>query len=746
MGRLALTYEDRLNLLRETKLRQTREKLAQRGYMDGDDHGCIAVVDGFRFEPVANRADGAFAGFAGWGLNFRRLFEVHPTYVDPVDALAGRWMVHLGSYRAFGWPPELDYPHLREEQERYGIISGIGAAQHFGPDRRIGLTLGWGGLLEKIRRCRAAHGPDKAAFYDAEENVVVGIQAWIRRHVEAIRETASRETRPELQANLREMAEANDWIVSDPPRTLREACQWIAWFHMASRTYNGDGAGDQLDELLRPYYERDIAEGRIDDEDAIFILACLLLNDPQYCQIGGPAPDGRDQTTRISFLILEAAHRMRIPCNLTIRVHDGLDPELYRKGVRHLLEDGKGWPRFSGDRGLTEGFMRAGHSAELARRRIAVGCHWMAIPGIEYTMNDCVKINAAKVFDVAFWDMMGGDPCSLSRAECAGGGEPDVARERAGVRASAEPPSTARLWRLFTDHIRRAVLCTAKGIDFHLAHQKDNHPELLINLLCQGPLEQGLDASDGGVELYNMCVDGSGLATAADSFGALEQRVEQERVLTWDEIAQHMRTDYQAPGGERVRLMMKTAGRYGHGGSLGDAWAVRISRMFTEAVRERPTPGGRAMIPGWFSWSSTIPMGKAVGATPNGRRAGAPISHGANPDPGFRKDGAPTAMAKAIAAIQPGYGNTAPIQLELDPGVARDAEAVEKIGQLIRGHFDLGGTLFNINILDAETLRAAHRNPAAYPGLVVRVTGFTAYFASLSPEFRQLVVDRLIEE
>jgi formate C-acetyltransferase len=139
-------------------------------------------------------------------------------------------------------------------------------------------------------------------------------------------------------------------------------------------------------------------------------------------------------------------------------------------------------------------------------------------------------------------------------------------------------------------------------------------------------------------------------------------------------------------------------------------------------------------------------MGKVVPATPNGRRAWAPISHGANPDPGFRKDGAPTAMAKAIASIQPGYGNTAPIQLELDPGLAHDAEAVEKIGQLIKGHFDLGGTLFNINILDADTLRAAHKDPAAYPDLVVRVTGFTAYFASLSPEFRQLVVDRLIEE
>ena len=171
-----------------------------------------------------------------------------------------------------------------------------------------------------------------------------------------------------------------------------------------------------------------------------------------------------------------------------------------------------------------------------------------------------------------------------------------------------------------------------------------------------------------------------------------------------------------------------------------------MSERFTRLVKERPTPGGRSMIPGWFTWSATISLGKQVGATPNGRRAGEPISHGANPDPGFRRDGAATAMSAAIAAIQPGYGNTAPIQLELDPGLARGREGVEKIASLIRTHFDQGGTLFNINVIDADRLREAHDDPAKYPDLIVRVTGFTAHFAALSPEFRQLVVDRIIQE
>jgi formate C-acetyltransferase len=330
-----------------------------------------------------------------------------------------------------------------------------------------------------------------------------------------------------------------------------------------------------------------------------------------------------------------------------------------------------------------------------------------------------VKINVAKVFEAAFREMMTESPGDAS---------------------------IANLYGRFSEHLRRAVLCTARGIDFHLAHQKDNQPELMLNLLSHGPIEKGLDASDGGLEFYNMCIDGSALATTADSFAALEQRIEREKVLTWAEIAEHLKNDYGGAEGERVRLMMKHGPHYGQGGSLGDEWAVRISRLFTGLVKAGPTPGGRNLIPGWFSWANTIGMGKILGATPNGRRAGEPISHGANPDPGFRRDGAPTAMARAIAAVQPGYGNTAPIQLELDPGLSKDEGGVEKIAALIKTHFDLGGTLFNINVVDAEKIREAHKDPSKYPDLVVRVTGFTAYFAALSPAFRQLVVDRLIAE
>jgi len=333
-------------------------------------------------------------------------------------------------------------------------------------------------------------------------------------------------------------------------------------------------------------------------------------------------------------------------------------------------------------------------------------------------LNDIPKVNFAAVFEVALRDMM----------------------------ASGAEPSVDLLWQRFTWHLRRAIEVMAEGLDFHMKYMQHVCPELVLDLLCHGPIEKGLDVSAGGVEYYNLCVDGAALATTADSFAALEKWVEQEKRLTWAQLMHYLDTDWAGPDGERARLMMKRTPRFGSGGSRADEYAVRIADTFTRLVKEKPTPDGYNMIPGLFSWALTIMMGKDVGATPNGRHAGDPISHGPNPDPGFRKDGAPTAMAVAVAAVQPGYGNAGPMQLDLDPGLSKDEGGLERVADLIRTHFALGGTQINMNVMDKEKILEAHRDPTKYPDLVVRVTGFSAYFASLSPEFRQMVVDRIIAE
>ncbi len=716
-------------------MQQTREKQELLGAMNHDDHALILPpperrevirtisssgmpitdcrLDGFAVVP--NHPSGGMFGPRACGENFRRLLDVHPVFIDPVSSLAGGYMTNFFSFRRPHWKPELSFDHLRPMIDRYQLSPGIGAAQHFCQDLQIGLELGWGGLLKKIAYYRAEN-PQRGDFYAGLEACVLGIHGWITRTAAAAREMAAAEADAGVRQNLLEIAEINERLVTEAPATFREACQWILWYQVSGRMYDGSGSLGRLDVLLQPFYDADVAAGRLTDDEAVFHLACLLLRDTAYLQLGGPDADGRDVTSRLSYLVLEAAHALRIPVNVGVCVGPSTDPGLLRRGLEIMFADKTGIPKFLGVDQTAAGFARNGYPMELARQRAYSGCHWSGLPGREYTLNDCVKINFAAVFDVALREML--DDATFSR-------------------------TTAELWERFELHLVKAVDATAQCIDFHMAHMGDVLPELMLDLLCHGPVERGLDAAAGGVEYYNLCVDGSALATTADSFAAIEQRVEREQRLTWDELAAHLDCDWAGPEGERARLLMQSAPRYGRGGTAADEYACRIAETFTRLVKRGPTPAGFNLIPGLFSWANTIPMGKTLRATPDGRHAGAPISHGANPNPGFRKDGAATAMALAIASVQPGYGNTAPMQLELDPMVTRDGEALDNVAALIRTHFDLGGTQINLNIMDRETVLEAHRDPSLHPDLIVRVTGFSAYFASLSPEFRQLVVDRL---
>lgn len=739
IGSVELTYQERLGMLHETKLKHTREKQKARGAMDHDDQGQIllppdstevieavsgsgqvikdVVLKGFKIK--SNHPSGGFFGPKATGENFRMLLDVHPTYIDPVSSMVGVYMVNFNSYRRPGWNPDFDYSHLHAEQRKYRLGYGIGGVQHFCPDLKIGLDLGWGGLLDKVRHYRKVN-PQAEEFYDGLEEIIIGMQDWIKRHAEDARKMAETEEIPQLKENLETIADICDRMVTDPPETFREACQWLVFFQAAAKMYNGSGEWGQMDELLRPYYERGIEAGILTDEEAVFHIACLLLTETAYIQLGGPDADGNDMSSPASYLILEAIHQLKIPANIAIRVGEGLDPNLFRRGMEILFEDKMGFPKFMGDKPVTEGFMKNGYPIELARQRTYSGCHWLAIPGREYCMNDIIKIELGTIFEVSLNDM---------------------------TSDSSVQPSTQELWKRFVKHMRRGIEVLAESIDFHLEHMHVVFPELYLDLFCHGPIEKGLDATNGGVEFYNICVDASSLATVADSFAAIEQRIEKEKRVTWQEMMKYLESDWAGEDGERARLMMKNIKRYGSGGYPADDWALKISKTFTEIVKEKPTPNGFNLMPGLFSWAAVIGFGKQLGATPNGRHAGDPVSHGPNPDPGFNegKGGTPTQMVTAVAAVQPGYGNTAPLQLDLDPGMGKTEEDLDKVQALIKSHFDLGGTLININVLDKQTVLEAHKDPMKYPELVVRVTGFSAYFASLSPELRQFVVDRIVD-
>jgi formate C-acetyltransferase len=617
------------------------------------------------------------------------------------------------------WRPEDRPAYLVALHKKYNTYGpGIGNRNHFGPDMTIGFKLGWGGLLEKVRHYRALNRPLDTGFYDGEEQLILGIQGWIGRHVALAQEMAAAEENPILRENLLTIAEVNDYLVEGAPRTLHEAIQFLAWFQCVDRMWGLGGALGQLDELLRPYYEADLEAGRETDESVVWLLASLFFNDPHYSQIGGQAPDGRDLTSPMSFLVLEAMHRLRTPTNIALRVYEGMDRGLLRRAVEYMCEDGTGVD-FACSKGLDEGFARNGFPIGLARMRAKVGCNWTALPGIEYCLQDGTRLCVITPLLLALDEIV--------------------------ARAPAERTMDA-LWERYAHHLGVVIDAVKEGKDIHMQRQARNHTEIVLNLFSHGPVQRGLDASEGGVDIVDLALDGIGLATAADSFAAIEQRVVEEGRLTWEELAENLVNDFQ--DAEPVRLMLNSIPRYGRGGTRADEWAQRIADLWTHLVRDTPTPDGYLCLPGLFSHGGTNRYGAKVGATPNGRHAGAPVSHSADPDPGFLPGGALalTAKATAVAETQSGWGNTTPLQVELDQGLIKDMGGIEAVEAFILAHNAQGGTLINMNVLSKEQVLEAHENPARHPDLMIRVTGYSAYFRSLSREYRQPIVDRILAE
>lgn len=714
-------YNKQIARLKEKKIWETKEKLKQRGYLDEDDYNEFSLPEGYEWEPPIREKNKEFYGYLNWAKNYESMVDSFPPVVLPYDSMVGNYYKILTRYRTVregeNWVSEEIYSELN----RYDIISGMGFENHFCGDIRIGFQLGWGGLLKKVREYASKNSDteEKRDFYSSEEIFLCSTIRWIERTSEEIRHQIAACGDPIEKMNLEEMLEVNEKITLNPPETFREACQFFSWYNIAGRCFNRDGAGGQLDELLRPYYEHDIENNLIDDEDAVFYLIGLLFSDTKYYQLGGPDIKGNDLVSKVSWLILEAGDRLNTSLNLTIRVHKNLDQDFFRRGIELLIKHKQGWPRFSGDDSLVNGLVRRGLPKELAVNRMAVGCHWMATPGIEYTRSDTIKINIAKCYDIAWHDMINNNSVY----------------------------TTELLWSYFEKHLRRAMELVVITNDKHLQYQRYNAPELFLNLFSVGPIEKGDDASHRTLQYYNICVDGSGIAVAADSFAAIEQRIENEKRIKWHEMIYALETNYDCPKGKYIKALMTTAEKYGQWNSLGGKWAKKISELFTDIVvnAKLGEEDYVTFIPDLFSWSQTILLGKSVGATANGRMAGEPLNHGANPFPSSIKNGAMTTMSSAIASIQSGMGNTCPFQMELDPGFANLTGGIEKIKALIETHLAQGGTLVNVNIIDADKILAANENPELYPDLVVRVTGFTAYFISLSPEFRQLVVNRIIK-
>jgi pyruvate formate-lyase/glycerol dehydratase family glycyl radical enzyme len=605
------------------------------------------------------------------------------------------------------------------------------------------------GLLALIEEARGRkEGTQDAAqrdFYRAAEIAGQAVVSWANRYAEEAARLADATT-GSRRDELLTIAEACRRVPAHLPRTFQEALQSVLFMHYAAQIESWESAISigRMDQFLYPAYKADIEARRLSRDRALELLACFYiklshsiplfdadvtlafsgLTNFANTVIGGIDSEGKDATNELSYLMLEAMERVRTPQpNFGVRLH-GQAPREFRDAVTQAVADGIGNLQLFNDETVIASLTNRGVPLQEAREYGIIGCVEQAVPGKSFTSSDAALFNLPLCLELAlnngrgrlFSDQLGlptGDPRGFRRIE-------DVI---AAYRAQVE----------------YLVGRMVEGLEGLAQAHAERRPVPLASSLTDDCLARGLNLTAGGARYNFTGVQGVGVATVGDSLAAIDWLVFHQRRGTMEQLLAALDSDFE--GQEELRqMLLNKAPKYGNDDDRADGFARLAAEIYCRAVEKHRSFRGGWYSPGLYSVTTHVAFGLMVGATPDGRHAGQPLSQGISPAHGRDRCG-PTAALKSAAKLDHTLvsNGLALIQM-LSLGASARQHASEVLGGLLEGYFSLGGQELQWNLVDRATLIAAQQDPEAYRGLVVRVAGYSALFTDLN----RVVQDELI--
>ncbi|MBK5092490.1 MAG: hypothetical protein JJE48_03120 [Actinobacteria bacterium] len=565
-------------------------------------------------------------------------------------------------------------------------------------------------------------------------------------------EEAEHAADPEERERLLKIAQSLEHAPARPARTFREGVQ-ATWFALligeiqyGMHDVLGIGRADQY---LYPLFVKDMEEGRLTVEDALELLEELnlkltanislipevgceangTLGVSQHCLIiGGQDREGRDATNELSRLIIDAYERMNGAINqLSIRVHAGSPPDFLERALKVFRRTGG--HAFFNDEVIIPALVRNGLTLEDARDYNIVGC-------IE-TSGGCNCFPCPGGQEIVL-------PFVLYMTMTNGRLPAPVFGQKRSIK-TGEPDS----FETFNDFLEAFRLQLSHNIDVLVTAVEgkdkaymDFLPSPYVSALMDGCIKSATDMTRGGAEYDFTSVIGRGLGTTVDSLLTLKEFVYERREFSLSELVDACLSDFEDREDLRQRLA-NAAPRYGLDDERADSLAERLVATFTEeAERHKNARGGRYRA-GMYSYGNHVLDGFYIGATPDGRRRGEPISNGISPVNRVGEGKGLTALMKSAACIgQRRLSGGVALNIRLHPAYIASDEGLEKTASVLKTYFDLGGMHVQPNVVSNETLRAAQKDPDTYRGLVVKVAGYSAYFTDLGRSIQEDIIDR----
>ncbi|HUT23961.1 MAG TPA: pyruvate formate lyase family protein [Sumerlaeia bacterium] len=579
----------------------------------------------------------------------------------------------------------------------------------------------------RVRHNAAASSEGQEDLLRAMEMCLDAAATWHRRHLDLLAELAEGSVGEERATYLC-VRQALERVPENPPETFHEAVQSL-WFMYAFQRLMGNWSGiGRIDEMLGPYLRRDLEAERLTLDEAREILAQFWIKgcewigapcvgesgDAQFYQniiLSGVDADGADVTNEATYLILDIVEELHISdFPIAVRIHSETPDRLLRR-VAEVQRRGGGIVALYNEEVVIDGLVQFGYPLEEARTFTNDGCWEVLIPG---------KTN----FAYAPFDMLA------------------LLQGTLGLHDGSQPaPDYAD----FEDLYRAFIETAAKRVDQHHAEAdgfaRGGPPAPLLSLFVEDCIGKGRGYHDRGARYNVLAPHAGGMANAADSLLVIKKLIYDEKFLSLPEFIEILRSDWDGQEPLR-RLILDRFEFYGNDDDEADGMMERLFNDYTDLVGRVREREGVLRPAGISTFGREIGWRTSRKASPDGHRMGEILATNFSPSPGADRHG-PTAAVKSYCKMDfTRAPNGATIELKIDPASVKGDAGRDALVALMRSFVQLGGFYMHVDVVDSATLQDAQRHPEKYPNLPVRISGWSARFATLSKEWQDMVIAR----
>lgn len=569
-----------------------------------------------------------------------------------------------------------------------------------------------------------------------------------QRYSSLLIQLANEENNQTRKKELLKMAEICRHVPAHSPRSFWEALQYYWFVHIGVttelNTWDSFNPG-RLDQHLFPFFQSELADGSLTIETAKDLLHSFWIkfnNQPappkvgvtaqesatytdfSLINIGGVKEDGSDATNDLSYLIFDVIEEMRLLQPSSMVQLSKKNPNRLIKRALDIIKTGYGQPSIFNAEAIIQELLLQGKSIVDARKGGASGCVETGAFGVESPILTGY-FNLVKVLEITLNN--GQDPKS---------------RNSIGLK-TGDPVNFKtfdELYEAFEKQLKYFIDIKITGNNIIEQIFVKYMPSPFLSLLIDDCVDNAKDYNAGGARYNTTYIQGVGMGSITDSLSSIKYNIFDHNHVTMRDLLQALHNNFDGNEVLREKFVFETP-KFGNDDDYADNLAVRVFESYFQAVNGRPNSKGGYHRINLLPTTVHVYFGSVIGALPDGRKQGKPLSEGISPVQGADKNG-PTAVIKSVSKIDHLRTGGTLLNQKFTPQFFSTEEGKDKIVSLIRSYFRLDGHHIQFNVVSAKTLREAQKNPELYRDLIVRVAGYSDYFINLIPELQEEIIRR----